>query len=96
MNNKHRIALTFLLVALIVWGCKNDKSDSSAAEENFNKDASYALGMDFGSNIKGSLNMNGIYPNIDELMKGFRDSLSGGNTRFSSDEAVELIEEAFF
>jgi FKBP-type peptidyl-prolyl cis-trans isomerase FkpA len=51
--------------------------------------------MDFGSNIKGSLEMNGIYPNIDELMKGFKDSLTG-NTRFDSYEAIDLIEAAFY
>jgi hypothetical protein len=93
---KKLLILTFLLVALIVWSCKNEKSVPSAENENFNKDASYALGMDFGLNIKGSLEMNGIYPNIDELMKGFRDSLSGGNTRFTGDEAIDLIEAAFF
>jgi FKBP-type peptidyl-prolyl cis-trans isomerase len=96
MIKKYTLVLTFLLVALIVWGCKNDKSDSSVAEENFDKDASYALGMDFGSNIKASLEMNGIYPNIDELMKGFKDSLTGANTRFDSNSAIDMIETAFY
>ena len=95
MKNKHILFLTVLFVALIVWNCKNDKSVSSGAEENFNKDASYALGMDFGSSIKESLEMNGIYPNIDELLRGFKDSLTG-NTRFGGDEAIDLIEAAFY
>jgi FKBP-type peptidyl-prolyl cis-trans isomerase len=76
-------------------GCKNGKSVSSPAEVNFDKDASYALGMDFGSNIKESLEMNGIYPNLDELMKGFKDSLTG-NTRFDGDAALDKIETAFY
>jgi FKBP-type peptidyl-prolyl cis-trans isomerase len=96
MKNKIKVILTVLLVTLIVFGCKNGKSDSSAMEENFNKDASYALGMDFGSNIKQSLDMNGIYPNIDELLKGFRDSLTGKDTRYNPDEAIEIIETAFY
>lgn len=96
MKNKIKLILTLLLVALLCWGCKNGKSNSSSGEENFDKDASYALGMDFGSNIKQSLDMNGIYPNIDELMKGFRDSLTGGETRFAGDEAINLIETAFY
>jgi FKBP-type peptidyl-prolyl cis-trans isomerase len=96
MKNKIKVILTLLLVSLLCWGCKNGKSNSPAAEENFDKDASYALGMDFGLNIKQSLEMNDIYPNIDELMKGFKDSLTGRETRFNSDDAIEIIETAFF
>jgi FKBP-type peptidyl-prolyl cis-trans isomerase FkpA len=96
MKNKINVILTLLLVALLCWSCKNGKSISSPAEENFDKDASYALGMDFGLNIKQSLDMNDIYPNIDELMKGFRDSLTGKDTRFNPDEAIDIIETAFY
>jgi FKBP-type peptidyl-prolyl cis-trans isomerase FkpA len=95
MKNKYKLFLTVLFIILTVWSCKNDKSVSSKTEENFNKDASYALGMDFGSSIKESLEMNGIFPNIDELLIGFKDSLTG-NSRFNGDEAIEIIENAFY
>ena len=95
MKNKTIQILVILLVAMTIWGCKNSNSGSFAGEQNFDKDASYALGMSLGSGLKESLEMDGIIPDIDEFMKGFKDSLTGKETRFGELEAMEIVNSAF-
>jgi FKBP-type peptidyl-prolyl cis-trans isomerase len=95
MKNKYLFLLAILLVFSNLWSCKNSKSGSLSGEENFDRDASYALGMNVGTDIKQSLEMEGILFNFDEFMKGFNDSLKGENTRFTAEEAIELIESAY-
>jgi FKBP-type peptidyl-prolyl cis-trans isomerase len=51
--------------------------------------------MNLGTDIKQSLEMEGIFLNFDEFMKGFNESLSGANTRFTAEEAIEIIETAY-
>jgi FKBP-type peptidyl-prolyl cis-trans isomerase len=80
--------------ALIFAGCGGEQKDtaaSAAAEQNFDKDASYALGMDVASSMKNS----DMSPDLNEFFKGFKDSMSGGKTRFSEAEADEKIQQAF-
>jgi len=96
MKNKYIFLLTVLLVFSNFWSCKNSKSGSLSGEENFDRDASYALGMNLGVDIKQSLEMEGIFINFDEFMKGFNDSLTGANTRFTTEEAIEIIETAYY
>jgi len=95
MKNKYIFFLTVLLVFFNLWSCKNNKSGSLSGEENFDKDASYALGMNLGTDIKQTIETEGISLNFDEFMKGFNDRLTGANTRFTAEEAIEKIETAY-
>jgi FKBP-type peptidyl-prolyl cis-trans isomerase len=87
---KNTIFLIILFVTLILWGCKG-KSGSGPKKENFDKDASYALGMNIGS----SLATDGINPNSEQFLKGMKDVLSGGKTRFTEDESIQIIQAAY-
>jgi len=87
---KYKLTLILaILTAAALLGCKGG---SSSKEKNFDKDASYALGM----NVGASLAQDGIVPNIDEFIKGVRDSISGGKTRFDENEAIEKIQAAYY
>lgn len=90
---KFKFCLIFAIsaAALTFWSCKGGGSGSSAKEVNFDKDASYALGMSIGS----SLAMDGIVPNLDEFFKGIKDSVSGKEPRFDQNEAVAKIQSAY-
>lgn len=87
--------LAISLSALALWGCKKDGSESTEKTIDFGKDVSYAIGMSIGMKTKSDLEMSGINPNVNELVKGFKDSLAGKDTRFDMDEAMEVIEAAF-
>ena len=52
--------------------------------------------MNLGIGIRESLGMDGIYPNINELVKGFSDGIKGEKTRFNNEQAIELIDTAFY
>jgi len=78
-------------MAQVFFGCNKIGSGSPLKGENFDKDASYALGMNIGS----SLAMDGIIPNLDEFLKGVRDSISGGTMRFDESEAIMKIQTAY-
>jgi FKBP-type peptidyl-prolyl cis-trans isomerase len=95
MKNKTIQILTILLTIITIWGCKNSNSGSFTGELNFDKDASYALGMNMGAGFKESFEMEGIIPDIDEFMKGIKDSLTGKDTRFDEFQAMEIINTAF-
>jgi FKBP-type peptidyl-prolyl cis-trans isomerase len=85
--------LAVFLCALVFWGCNKDGSglDSSAsADDVFDKDISYAFGMSLAANMRD----NGYIPDANSFFEGFKDGLSGGNTRFSAEEAEEKIEQA--
>jgi len=95
MKYKYWLVLAILIAAAAFSGCKGSDSGSSAQEENFDKDASYALGMSIGGSLKNSLSTDGIVPNIDEFIKGLKDSLTGKETRFDEYEAMDIINSAF-
>jgi len=82
------------LITVAFIGCnKGGGSSGQPLEgENFDKDASYALGM----NIGASLAADSIFPNLEEFFHGMRDAMSGGETRLSQSEAIELIQAAFY
>jgi len=93
---KYKLSLVFVIfVAVVFLGCKGSNSGSSTEKENFDKDASYALGMSIGTGLKGNLSTDGIIPNIDEFIKGFKDGVTGEKTRFDEYEAMDLINKAF-
>jgi len=82
------------LAALTLTSCNRD-SGSSGGEVNFNNDASYALGLNIGAGLKDGLAADGVSPNINELLKGMRDGLTGKNPRFDLMEARNIIESTF-
>jgi FKBP-type peptidyl-prolyl cis-trans isomerase len=86
---KNIIFLAIMIVTLVLWGCKG--KSGSGLKENFDKDASYALGMNIGSNLAAD----GIIPNLGQFLRGMKDMLSGGETRFTEDEAMQLIQTAY-
>jgi FKBP-type peptidyl-prolyl cis-trans isomerase len=90
LMKKNIIFLTILIVTLVLWGCKG-KSGSGPKKENFDKDASYALGMNIGSNLA----IDGITPNSEQFLKGMKDVISGGKTRFTEDESIQIIQAAY-
>ena len=87
---KNIIILAILIVTLFLGGCKG-KSGSGPKEENFDKDASYALGLNIGSNLA----RDGIIPDLEQFLKGMKDVLSNGKTRFTEDEAIGIIQTAY-
>ena len=88
------IVLAVFLCAVVFSGCgANGKTGAGSASgmETFDKDASYALGLNIGSGMKGD----SLSPDLDEFMKGLKDGLAGGETRFSVEEAQSKIQSAF-
>ena len=92
MKKDFLFTLTVLLIALAFLSCKKNNQTAPADGEVFSKDASYALGMNLGA----SLAMDGIYPDLDELLKGLKDRLNGGELRFNEQEAGMIFEEAYY
>jgi FKBP-type peptidyl-prolyl cis-trans isomerase len=86
---------TLPLLVMLFFGCNKNNSESSAEEENFGKDASYAFGMSVGIDMKDYMASYGVEMDTDQFIKGLTDSVSGGKTRFTPDEANALIEAAF-
>jgi FKBP-type peptidyl-prolyl cis-trans isomerase len=86
--------LTILLIALAfaLFGCKKD--NSSGQKNNFDNDTSYALGMDLGEDLRERMTASGIYPDMEQFIKGFTESIRGKKTRFDITEARALIEAA--
>jgi FKBP-type peptidyl-prolyl cis-trans isomerase len=60
-------------------------------EKTFDKDASYALGIDIGMALKSG----NFYPDMDEFIKGITDILTGSETRIDVDEASMILRQAF-
>jgi FKBP-type peptidyl-prolyl cis-trans isomerase/predicted small secreted protein len=88
------IVLAVFLCALSFSGCgANGKTGAGSASgtETFDKDASYALGLNIGSGMKSD----SLSPDLNEFMKGLKDGLSGGETRFTVEEAQAKIQNAF-
>ena len=84
------IALTVLLC--IPSGCKaKSKSGASSPEENFSKEASYALGMNVGASLKAD----NLYPNMEEFTQGIKDVLNNSTLRYSNEEAYQIFSDAY-
>ena len=94
---KYTIKLIVLLVFLCaaIWGCKRGEAaksgSSGTGEENLNSDASYALGMSIGADMKEG----DVRPNIEEFIKGFQDGVRGETTRYNMETARQMLNEAF-
>ncbi|MCL2761702.1 MAG: FKBP-type peptidyl-prolyl cis-trans isomerase [Treponema sp.] len=86
---KHTIFVILTVAVLCAFvGC--DKFGGSSAEETFDKDTSYALGMDVGRSLKAD----NLYPNLDAFAKGIKDALHD-NTRFTMEEAYQILNDSF-
>jgi len=83
-----------VLTATVLLGC-NGNSVSSKEKLNFDKNSSYALGLNIGSGLRDGMLADSINPDVDEFMKGMRDGVTGKDPRFNLDEAREKIETAF-
>ena len=81
------------MCSLTLWGCNKNGSGSNSsapADDVFDKDTSYAFGMNLAMNMKD----NGFIPEANSFFDGFKDGLRGGNTRFTAEEAEEKIDQA--
>ena len=88
------LIISAILIAVVFLGCKGN-SGSLPGEINFSKDASYALGMNIGSDLRNNMINSSVYPDLDEFVKGMIAGLSEKNQRFSLEETVTMIDEAF-
>jgi len=93
MKNTFLMIFTIFTVTFFL-GCKGN-SGISQDKTNFDKDTSYALGLNIGSGLRDGLKGDNVNPDLDELMKGVKDGLFGKDPRFSLDEARQKIETAF-
>jgi len=89
MKHTRLLVLVVLITAVVLFGCKKG---GSSKEENFDKEASYAIGMSIGY----SLEQDGIVPDFDEFLKGVKDTVFGKETRYTQDEAIEKIQAAYY
>jgi len=95
MKNKFWIISVFLIVSMLFSACERNNSSLFPAEENLDKDASYALGMSVGAEFLQNMISGQISPNIDEFIKGMSDIMKGKTTRFDMSQASDVIERAF-
>jgi FKBP-type peptidyl-prolyl cis-trans isomerase len=93
MKNTFLIIFAVSTVA-VFFNCKGN-SGSFHGEVNFNRDTSYALGLNIGAGLRDGLLADNINPNFNEFMKGMKDGMLGKNPRFDLFEARERIETAF-
>jgi len=88
------IIIFAVFTAAIFWGCKGS-SDSFQDKANFDKDASYALGLNIGSGLRDGLIRDNISPDFNEFIKGMKDGMLGKDPRFPLEEARKKIETSF-
>jgi len=93
MKNKYLLILAALVITAVSFGCKKDSG--LTGKQNFNNDASYAMGLNIGAGLLDSLNADGIVPNLNEFIKGMRDGLTGAKPRFEISEARNIIQSEF-
>ena len=74
-----------------ILGCNRTGLAVSHEDENFGRDASYALGIMLGSNLRSD----NIFPNMEEFTQGMKDVLFGTETRFTIEYASQLVQQAF-
>jgi len=92
MKSKLWLFIAILTTAIFI-SC-NGGSDSPKEKKNFDKNASYALGLNVGASLLDDLNANKVYPDFNEMLKGISDGLRGKKARFTLEEAREMISAA--
>jgi len=90
---KHSFWVIVPAVLLCIFSsCKaGGKTAASSSEETLGKEASYALGMNVGTNMKAD----NLYPNMEEFAQGIKDILNDTTPRYTIEEAYEIASEAF-
>jgi FKBP-type peptidyl-prolyl cis-trans isomerase FkpA len=72
-------------------GCKAKSKSEAASAGSIGKEASYALGMNFGSQLKeGSID-----PDWDEFLQGMKDYLYDNKPRYTMEEASQIFYKAY-
>ena len=92
---KYKYLLIFAIVIAILGACNNRVSSQFTGQETLDKDASYALGMNIGADLKEGMSDGNIIPDIDEFLKGLRDVMTDSNTRIDTFEALNILNRAF-
>jgi len=93
MKNKLLI-ISAILIAVVFLGCKGN-SGSLPGEKNFSDEASYALGMNIGADLRNNMINSSVFPNLDEFMKGMIAGITDKDRRFDVEETITIIDEAF-
>jgi len=92
MKQKLSIIFTVLIISAAFLGCNGGGGSGSSREEvNFDKDASYALGLNIGSGLRMDLEQSNINPNINEFIKGMRVGLTDGKSRIDPEQVTSII-----
>ena len=83
--------LSVLLCALVLTGCNAFGRSGASGEVNFDKETSYALGLNSALNWK---NM-GIRPDLKELFRGVSDAYNKDEQKYTIEETNELLNTAY-
>ena len=93
-----KTVLALFLATMVLCACsaggsadKGTSASQPAAANGGDPDTSYAFGMILGSDLKSI----GIVFDYDEFTKGFRDTLEGGDLRFTTDDSLNRIQTAW-
>ncbi|MDR0464969.1 MAG: FKBP-type peptidyl-prolyl cis-trans isomerase [Treponema sp.] len=96
MKYKNYLLIIILIIAAVFGACKKETPENPfSGIENMNKDASYAMGMSIGADLLNNMITSGVYPELEDFIKGISDIMNGKETRITNDKAIELIEAAF-
>ena len=90
MKHLATIASSILLLLAIAAAPLAAQGASPAAAQPSDADASYALGMLMGNNLKGV----GLTIGVDDFMAGFRAVMAGTPPKFTSDQAETILRSA--
>jgi len=89
---KNYFFISILMCALLLGACTAAGGGSgNSGEANFDKDASYSLGYYYAKDWKEG----GIIPDLEELFQGIRDAYTSETPRFTVDDALTMINEAY-
>jgi FKBP-type peptidyl-prolyl cis-trans isomerase len=70
---------------------EKQETASHQVKSVLDKNASYALGMNIGSSLK----KDNLYPDINEFVQGINEILTEAKTRYSTEEAEQIFNEAY-
>ena len=85
------LIITVVLCTLLCGACIPGSGSGSSKDVNFDKDASYSLGYVTASDWLEA----GIVPDLNELLKGFKDVYAGVDARFPMEIMYMTIDEAY-